>query len=138
MNAIPQIRDYKDASYNPFTAMKDLGGEGAIGDFYPELRRLRLENPVYDGDIREHFGLFGDITMPHVRKVGILGHKEVSKALQDTKAFSNVIYNHNLGVAFGRSVTTMDNPEHSRFRKLFQTAFSPAASSASEKLSFRA
>ncbi|MBV1688923.1 cytochrome P450 [Novosphingobium sp. G106] len=67
--------------------------------------------------------------MPHVRKVGILGHKEVSRALQETANFSNTIYNHNLGVAFGRSVTTMDNPEHGRFRRLFQTAFSPSKAS---------
>jgi len=127
MNTIPQIRDFDDAAYNPFTAMKDLGGEGLIGDFYPQLNALRRQHPVYDGDIREFFGLPGDITMPHIRKVGILGHKEVNRALQETVNFSNEIYNHNLGVAFGRSVTTMDNPEHSRFRRLFQTAFSPGS-----------
>lgn len=125
IETIPQIRDFDDASYNPFTAMKDLGGEGAVLDIYPLLRELRQKNPVYDGDIRECFGLVGDLTMQHVRKVAVLGHKEVSRALQETQSFSNAIYNHNLGVAFGRSVTTMDNPDHRRFRRLFQTAFSP-------------
>jgi cytochrome P450 len=126
MNAIPQIRDYDDVDYTPFTAMKDLGGEGSVRDFYPQLKALRQSNPVYDGDVREYFGLPGDLTLQHARKVTILGHKEVSRALQETASFSNTIYNSNLGVAFGRSVTTMDNPEHSRFRRLFQTAFSPS------------
>jgi len=124
MNAIPRIRDFDDSGYNPFTAMKDMG-EGRIKDFYPALKSLRQANSVYDGDVRDYFGLPGDLTLVDVRKVSILGHKEVSRSLTETKAFSNKIYDHNLGVFFGRSVTTMDNPEHARFRRLFQTAFSP-------------
>jgi cytochrome P450 len=130
MNAIPRIRDFADAGYNPFTAMKDLGGEGRVKDFYPDLKALRLENPVYDGDVRDYFGLPGDLTLRGVRKVAILSHKDVTRALTDTKAFSNTVYNHNLGVFFGRSVTTMDDPEHARFRRLFQTAFSPKMATA--------
>ncbi|TAL02325.1 MAG: cytochrome P450, partial [Rhodospirillaceae bacterium] len=125
MTTIPRILDFDDASYNPFTAMKGLGGEGRIKDFYPELRRLRHQSPVYDGDIRRHFGLSGDLTLEGVRHVAILGNKEVRTALTDTGAFSNVIYRHNLGKAFGRSITTMDAPEHTHFRRLFQVAFSP-------------
>ena len=125
MGAHAEIRDYQDAAYNPFTAMKDAGGEGDVRDFYPQLKALRQKNPVFEGDIRAHFGLPGDLTTQHLRKVAILGHKDVTSALQDKARFSNTIYNHNLGVAFGRSVTTMDDPEHSRFRRLFQLAFSP-------------
>jgi cytochrome P450 len=127
MNAVTQILDFDDPAYDPFAALSDSGGEGALKDIYPDLRRLRQTNPVYDGDIRRHFGLPCDITLENVRHVGILGHKEVTRALQDTAAFSNEIYRHNLGVAFGRSVTTMDPPEHGRYRRLFQRAFSPAS-----------
>lgn len=130
MTQLPNIRDFDDASYDPFTAMKVSAGEAELRDIYPELRRLRQLNPVFDGDLRSHFGLPPDITLREVRDVALLGHKEVVRALTDTATFSNVIYNHNLGVSFGRSITTMDNPEHGRFRRLFQTAFSPRMVSA--------
>src|SRR5690606_11646910 len=40
--------------------------------------------------------------------------------------FSNSIFEHNIGHAFGRTLTVMDAPEHTRYRKLFQTAFRPS------------
>ena len=105
--------------------MGDQGGENAILDFYPQLASLRQDSPVLDRDIRNAFGLSSDLTLEGVRSVALLSHQVVSQALGDTKRFSNGIYNHNLGKMFGRSITTMDNPEHLRFRRLFQGAFSP-------------
>ena len=57
MGSMPRIEDFKDASFNPFTATKELGGEGRIKDFFPELKRLRDLNPVSDGELKQHFGL---------------------------------------------------------------------------------
>lgn len=125
MHAVIKISDFDDLAYNPFTAMGDMGGENAILDFYPQLASMRRASPVFEGDIRNAFGLPSDLTLAGIRSVALLGHKAVSEALGDTKRFSNSIYNHNLGKMFGRSVTTMDNPEHLRFRRLFQGAFSP-------------
>ncbi|WP_294197145.1 cytochrome P450 [uncultured Sphingomonas sp.] len=124
MNAISRIQDFNDPHYNPFTAMKDAG-EGSIGNFYPELKRLRDQSPVFDGDLRKHFGLHGDITMSHLRHVAVLGYKEIKDVLLSTKIYSNAVYQHNLGVFFGESVTVMDNPDHAKFRHLFQKAFMP-------------
>ena len=121
----PRIRDFEDPSYNPFTAMKELGGEGGIKDFYPELKRLRDLSPVYDGDLAVHFGLHPDLTLMGLRHVAILGHAEVRDVLQSPDRFSNCVYERNLGVYFGRSVTVMDNPDHRRYRALFQKAFMP-------------
>ena len=125
MGELPRIRDFDDATYNPFTALKELGGEERVGDFYPELKRLRGESAVFEGDLRAHFGLHPDITMMGLRHVAVLGHYEVKTILLDPAHFSNAIYAHNLGQFFGRSVTTMDAPEHPRFRQLFQKAFMP-------------
>lgn len=124
MNVMARIQDFDDPHYNPFTAMKDAG-EGQIKDFYPELKRLRQQSPVFDGDIRAHFGLRGDLTMAHLRHVAVLGYKEVKSVLLDTKRFSNAVYSNNMGVFFGESVTVMDNPDHARYRQLFQKAFMP-------------
>jgi len=125
MGAMPQIQDFRDAAFNPFTAAKEGGGEGRIRDFHPELAKLREQNPVYDGDIKRHFGLDADLTLLDVRHVALLGAREVKEACTNVELYSNAIYMPNLGVYFGRSVTTMDNPEHARFRRLFQQAFGP-------------
>jgi cytochrome P450 len=125
VSSLPKIEDYRDSSFDPFKAAKESGGDDHI--FHPELKRLREINPVYDGDLRRHFGLTPDLTMLQLRHVAILGHREVKHVLTDTDTYSNAAYQHNLGVYFGRSITTMDNPEHGRFRRLFQQAFGPAS-----------
>jgi cytochrome P450 len=123
VNALPTIEDFRDPSFNPFIAAKEPGCEDRI--FHPELKRLRELNPVFDGDLRPHFGLTPDLTMRGLRHVAVLGHREVKEVLLDGETYSNAAYEHNLGVYFGRSITTMDNPEHGRFRRLFQQAFGP-------------
>ena len=125
METKAKISDFDDLSYNPFTAMGDKGGENVILDFYPQLASLRQASPIFGGDIRNAFGLASDLTLEGVRSVALLSHQLVSQAMGDTKRFSNRFYNHNLGKMFGRSVTTMDDPEHLRFRRIFQSAFSP-------------
>lgn len=127
MSAMPKIEDFRDPGYNPFTAMKEIGGEGRVKDFFPELRRLRERSAVFDGDLREHFGVAADVTMHGVRQIAVLSYREAKQVLTDLGTFSNAAYMHNLGVYFGRSITTMDNPEHARFRRLFQQAFGPAS-----------
>jgi cytochrome P450 len=123
VSASPKIEDFRDPSFDPFKAAKEQGGDDRV--FHPELKRLREINPVFDGDLRRHFGLTPDLTMLQLRHVAILGHREVKQALTDTDTYSNAAYEHNLGVYFGRSITTMDNPDHARYRRLFQQAFGP-------------
>lgn len=124
-HALPRIRDFDDPHYDPFTAMGTLGGEDRVGDCYPELARLRRISPVFDGDIRTHFGLHPDLTMGHLRQVAVLGHAEAVAVLGDSRIFANAIYDNNLGVFFGRSVTTMDGQAHFDNRRLFQKSFNP-------------
>jgi cytochrome P450 len=126
MATITRIQDFDDPNHNPFTAWKELGGEERVAEnFYPELKRMRQQGPVYDGDMRVHFGLHPDLTMTHLRHVGVLGFKEVKHVMISPKLYSNAIYAHNLGVGFGESVTVMDNPDHAHYRQLFQKAFMP-------------
>lgn len=125
MNAMPRIRDFEDTTFNPFTAMKVVGGEQNVKDFYPELKRLRDLNPVFDGDLRAHFGLPVAPSKAHMRHVAILGYNEARDVLRTPTLYSNKVYENNLGVYFGRSVTVMDPPEHTHNRQLFQLAFAP-------------
>ncbi len=125
MSAILRINDFDDPTYNPFTALKKLGGEAAVQNIYPEFKRLRSLGPVFDGEIRAHFGLGGDLTMAHLRHVAVLGYAEVKEVLFKPELYSNRIYSNNIGVFFGDSVTVMDNPMHGHYRRFFQKAFMP-------------
>jgi hypothetical protein len=89
MSEILPIKDFDDPTYNPFTALKELAGEGHVQDIYPEFKRLRDLGPVLDGEIRAHFGLHGDLTMAHLRHVAVLGHAEVKDVLSKPQLYSN-------------------------------------------------
>src|ERR1700749_4147191 len=126
VQTLPRIRDFDDPDYNPFTAAKLLGGEGQVRDVHPEFHRLRALNPVFDGDLRTHFGIAPDLTTEHLRQVALLGYPEAMDLLTDTANWSNAVYINNIGAFFGRSISIMDNPEHAHFRRMFQQAFGPS------------
>jgi cytochrome P450 len=126
MATINRIQDLDDPAYNPLTAMKELGGEDRVADgFYSDLKELRQQGTVFEGDLRTHFGLYPDLTLAHLRKVAVLGFEEVKHVMISPKLYSNAVYSHNLGVGFGESITVMDNPDHGHYRQLFQKAFMP-------------
>jgi cytochrome P450 len=120
---LPHIEDYRDKTYDPYTAALTLGGEGHITDPFPELARMRQKAPIWAVDFREQFGVIPDSTTVGIPAFTALGYQEVVDILNDHETFSNQAYATNLGVYFGRSVTVMDAPEHTRYRKLFQKAF---------------
>lgn len=124
MGAIPKIQDFDDPAYNPFIADEAMFGN--IDNPYPRLAEARRRASVQEGSFRAMFGLAPDITFPpDARYFMILGHDEVGKALGNPKVFSNAAYKFNIGQSFGASISTMDAPEHTRFRPIFQKAFMP-------------
>jgi cytochrome P450 len=124
MGDIPKIRDLDDPAFNPF--MADAAMFGAQPDPYPALAELRRKGPVHEGDYREFFGESRDITFPPgIRHFMVLGYDEVNQVLNDPATFTNQAYKFNIGLSFGESISTMDAPEHQRFRKIFQKAFLP-------------
>jgi cytochrome P450 len=125
VQALPRIRDFADPDYNPFTAAKLLGGEGQVKDVHPEFHRLRAINPVFDGDLRTHFGIAPDLTTQHLRQVAVLGYPQAMDLLTDTANWSNAVYSNNIGAFFGLSISIMDNPDHAYYRRMFQQAFGP-------------
>lgn len=123
----PTISDFEDASFNPFTAAKSLGGERSVTNPFPEYHRLRALSPVYRGDIKLRFGLSPDLTLTGFKKhFWILSFREAREILMDSVNFSASAYLPAVGLYFGpRSVTIMDDPEHARTRKLLQQVFGP-------------
>jgi cytochrome P450 len=122
-NAHAHIRDFDDPAYDPFLADELTFGD--VADPYPKLADLRRKAPVHEGDYRVLMGISPDATLGHLKHYTVVGHDEVAKVLNDPATFSNAGYKHNIGISFGRSVSTMDAPEHPRYRKIFQKAFLP-------------
>jgi cytochrome P450 len=126
MAAMPRIRDFAD-DFNPFTALLTVGGEGHITDPYPELARLRHISPVQEMDIQSHFGAPRHGTIGDHPCYTILGWKAVNQVLETPADFPNDVYETNLGITFGKTITAMDPPVHTKYRKLVQAAFTPKA-----------
>lgn len=122
MHAEPMIRDFDLPAYDPF-ASDDLNF-GDHADPYPRIAELRRAGPVHRGSYRSMMGL-PDALMPDRETFTIVGSDEIAQAFMDTDRFSNGGYAFNLGVTFGRSISTMDPPEHGRYRRIFQRIFLP-------------
>lgn len=124
MSKVARIEDF-DGDYDPFTGQLVMGKEEMVTDLYGELQRRLVEGPVHDIDMRDMFGIPRDETLTTVRGVTVLGHDLVKTVLNDPATYSNTIYENFLGAAFGPSITTMDPPIHTHYRRIFQKAFLP-------------
>jgi cytochrome P450 len=123
MSTIARIQDFDDAAYDPFVS--DEAAFGTCDDPYPQLARWREQAAVHAFDYRSAMGLHPDVTMAGLPSYLVLGYDAVEKIFLDPATYSNKVYERNLGISFGRSVSTMDAPEHPRYRKIFQKAFLP-------------
>ena len=120
---VPRIQDFDDPAYDPF-----VSDEAAFGDHldpYPRLAAWRQEGPVHRMDYRVAMGLPPDRTMQGLEHYLVLGYDAVAQVFGDPASYSNAAYRFDLGISFGRSISTMDAPEHPTFRKIFQKAFLP-------------
>ena len=122
MNAVTRLADFDDR-FDPFLADEVMFGDCL--DPYSKLAELRARGPVHALSYREYMGLPPDHTQGHLPHYTVVGYDEVARCLTEPENFSNEAYKLNLGISFGRSVSTMDPPEHSRYRRIFQKAFLP-------------
>ena len=60
--------------------------------------------------------------MPHFV---VLVYDAVDQVLNNPRVFSNRAFEPTLGAAFGHTVSVMDPPEHTAYRKILQKAFRP-------------
>ena len=123
MALVNAIEEFSDPGYDPFLA--DEVNFGSVADPYPAIHAMRAQGGVLEGDYRSRFGLPA-ATPPGQKAFTVVGTREITEVLTDQERFSNRAYRLNLGTSFGQgSISTMDNPEHGRFRRIFQKIFLP-------------
>lgn len=117
------LKEFDDPNYDPFMA-DDIN----FGDHlnpYPMIAQWRSQAPVIEGSYRTAMGLADAMTASDKHFI-VVGTDAINTALTDAERFSNAAYKANLGATFGMgSISTMDNPEHGRWRKIFQKIFLP-------------
>lgn len=119
-----KIRDFDAPEYDPFATDEDNHGDCA--NPYPQIHALRARGPVHKGSYREHLGMTEAGYYAGHPMFTVVGTEEVTQVLTDQDRSSNANYRSNIGVTFGQgSISTMDNPEHGRFRRIFQKIFLP-------------
>lgn len=120
-----QIEDFAD-DFNPFTALRTIGGEGNITEPLEFLVELRRKSAVVETDLHELFGLRRQVTLTDIKKSYlVLSYEACQEVMNNPGLYSNSIYEAQIGSTFGRSITTMDAPVHGKYRRLFQAAFTP-------------
>jgi cytochrome P450 len=124
MTALPVLEDLADASFNPFQVEKL--STGSCPDPYPRIHELMQQGSVVKGSYRSQFTDVKDVQHGDLPQVMVLGYDAVMHVLTHPEIFTNrEAFMPSLGKAFGESVSVMDAPEHTRYRKIFQKAFLP-------------
>jgi cytochrome P450 len=119
-----RIEDLTDPTFDPYLSDELVFGD--LDDPYPRIAELRERTPVLEADYRMIMGIPtmpSDAALPHFT---VLSFAAVDQILNDPVTFSNRSFEPTLGAAFGHTVSVMDPPEHSRYRRILQQAFRPA------------
>ena len=122
MVAFPILEDFDDPSFNPFMSEEIMFG--TMADPWTRLAELRRQAPVQEISYRPLMGLEADASLPDRPHYLVLGYDEVSEVLTNPQTYHQG-YIFNLGTTFGRSLSVMEPPEHTGFRRIFQRAFLP-------------
>ncbi|MBV9996696.1 MAG: cytochrome P450 [Caulobacteraceae bacterium] len=120
---LPRLIDLEDKTFDPFVVEKLATGDAE--DPYPLIHELQAKGSVHKGGYRELFTDLPD-TLHALNQYMVFNYDTLLRVLTDAETFGNRdAFMHTLGRSFGRTVSVMDAPEHTRFRKIFQQAFLP-------------
>ncbi len=123
MTMIEPIEDLSDPTWDPH-----LGDEvffGTLADPYPRLAELREGAGVVAGDFRDAMGLAPSPPTAYAPHYMVLSFAAVDHVLNHPEVFSNKAFETTLGAAFGHTLSVMDQPEHTGYRKTLQRVFRP-------------
>jgi cytochrome P450 len=123
MSSIAAIVDFDDKNYNPFVRDEDAYGD--IEDIHSQLAPLRARAPVQRGDLLTLLGWTADSNFSAVPQYTVFGYHEVMQCDGDSETYSIDAHESNLGQTFGRTLSLLNPPEHTRIRRVFQRAFMP-------------
>jgi cytochrome P450 len=123
MGAMPSIQDFDDESFNPFEAR----GWGDCVEFWRTLLQAWETNgPVQRGSFRQLAGMPEDVNRSEGQEIFLVfGASLIRQVLNDSENFNKDLHKTGFRAAFGNSLTQMDPPEHSFYRRIFQKAFMP-------------
>jgi cytochrome P450 len=109
-------------AYDPFERFNRAQGIGTVADPYPGLKEQRTRCPVHRLDASG--GGQSEQTLPGVTDFfAVLSHEGVAQVLRDGETFTSSVYENLMGPVMGHTILEMDEPEHSRYRRLIQQAF---------------
>jgi cytochrome P450 len=124
MSTIERIEDLADRSFDPYRAHEIASGD--VVDPYPDIDEMRKAGPVVAGSYRQRMNIPPRPELPapggHFMVLSFAG---VNQVLSDPITYSNKASEPTLGAAFGHTVSVMDPPEHTVYRKILQKAFRP-------------
>lgn len=110
---------------DPFEAFDVATGKDTCRDPYPEFAAMRAE-----GGVIEVASASGGLAGPAgdgAKTFAAVSYDAVSEILRDGATFSSGAYRESMGVVMGPNILVMDEPEHGRYRRLIQQAFSKKA-----------
>src|SRR4051812_7128209 len=116
-----RIEDLEDKTFNPYLADEIIFGEHH--DPYPRIAELLAQGPVVRGSYAELMGIPSMPSDAWSENYMVLSFAAVDQVLNDPATFSNQAFAPTLGAAFGHTVSMMDPPEHTKYRKILQQAF---------------
>ena len=117
------IEDFDDPDFDPFQADEVVFGD--MEDPYTRLTELRQRGPVHPGNFYTLMGLAYGIGVPGAKEFVVVSYEGANQVFQDAATFSNEGYKTSMLVIFGPTISTMDPPEHTAYRRIFQKLFLP-------------
>jgi cytochrome P450 len=115
-----------DPDYDPFEAFDRAQGATAVADPYPVFGELLAECPVHAGAQSHRFGAgpsMAEMVAGEQPVYNVYSFEAVETVLKDGRTFSSTGYAKSMGLVMGHTILEMDEPEHGRYRRLIQQAF---------------
>jgi cytochrome P450 len=115
-------------NYDAFEVFNRAQGIGKVENPYQELKTHRSRCPVHKLETSTFGGGQAKNALPGVNEVySVLSHDGVAQVLRDGETFTSTIYENLMGIVMGHTILEMDEPEHSKYRRLIQQAFTRKA-----------
>lgn len=112
--------------YDPFEAFDRAQGAEAVADPYPGFDGLLSKCPVHRGGTAALMGVENTVTLDMLEQgpaYTVFSYRGVEQVLRDHEKFSSAAYANSMGLVMGHTILEMDEPEHGRYRRLIQQAF---------------
>ena len=93
---------------------------------YSGFAELLARCPVHQGATGELMGMENTISLEMLESgptYTVFSYRGVEQVLRDHETFSSSAYANSMGLVMGHTILEMDEPEHGRYRRLIQQAF---------------